>query len=305
MRTRDGERHTPGAAEKIIRTVVQRTLYRVAARFAPHQEQEAAAAMTDELWNDTVLKATLAASNLELLRPAVQVHAGRRVLSSSAPRLALTDAQVAEPSASDAQQASFQSNDASHEEPSLLAGASRTDTAPQRQSTVEVNDRKHSIWNWNDISNNVSVVSNTSSSSPIWEDERNDAHAADDDDATWRTSATETVTPGHNNGLPAGDQPVDALAPAFYREAVKAATRCRVGSTGKRRLSRSVRRRRSRRRSDQFLISCSTNARSMKSLRAGSNCCAHRRHGCSATLGAYFPIALSACRQRRTHSSGG
>lgn len=214
LRTRDGEMHTPSAAEKIIRSVVQRTLSHVAARFAPHQEREAATAMTDELWNNTVLKATLAASNLELLRPAVQVQAGRRVLSSSAPRLTLTDKQVAEPSPSDTQQAIFQSNDALHEEPSLPASALQADATPQRRSTVAADDTKHSVWNWNDISGKASVASNTPSSSPIWEDERNDTNAVDDEDATWRTSPIETVTPEHGNGLPAGDQPVDPSVPA-------------------------------------------------------------------------------------------
>lgn len=194
LRTRDGERHTPGAAEKIIRNVVQRTLRHVAARFAPHQEREAEAAMTDELWNDTVLKATLAASNLELLRPAVQVQAGRRVLSSSAPRLALTDKQVAEPSASDTQQASFQPGDASHPEMSPFTGAPQMEAAPQRWSAVETGeDKDYMVWNWNNISSHVSVASNTAVS-PIWEDEQHDADSAADERASLWSDSAESVT---------------------------------------------------------------------------------------------------------------
>jgi hypothetical protein len=215
LRTRDGESHTPSAAEQIIRGAVQRMLYRVAARFAPHQEREAATAMTDELWNDSVLKASLAASNLELLRPAVQVQAGRRALNPPAPHLMMTDSQIVEPSALVTQPADAQSDDMPPAEPSLLTGKPQTDAAPYHWSSVETGeDAGNSIWNWNDSSSGARVTTHAASSlSPIWEDEQNDADAADSKHAASWTIPFETL-PETDDCLLDNAQPVAASAPA-------------------------------------------------------------------------------------------
>lgn len=209
LRTRDGERPTPGAAEQIIRTAVQRSLYRVAARFAPYQEREAAAAMTDELWNDMALKATLAASNLELLRPAVQVQAGRRALSPPAPRLMLADSQIVEPTAPDRQQADMQPDHALHAIPSFRAHEAQADDSPRCQAAgaADDDDTRHG-WIWNDHSSGAPGSSHSASSlSPIWDDERNDAGAMDDVQAETSTTPPETAAPEANVCQPAGEPP--------------------------------------------------------------------------------------------------
>lgn len=91
MRSRESQPHSAAAAEDTLRKAVQRTLQRVAADFAPHQDHEASTAMTDELWHDAVLKATLAADNLELLRPSAQARSGRRALNAPPTAPLLTD----------------------------------------------------------------------------------------------------------------------------------------------------------------------------------------------------------------------
>ncbi|NWG21507.1 MAG: hypothetical protein HXY39_14445 [Chloroflexi bacterium] len=91
MRSRESQPHSAATAEDTLRKAVQRTLQRVAADFAPHQDHEASTAMTDELWHDAVLKATLAADNLELLRPSAQARSGRRALIAPPAAPLLTD----------------------------------------------------------------------------------------------------------------------------------------------------------------------------------------------------------------------
>lgn len=215
LRTRDGDMHTPGAAEQIIRTAVQRALYRVAARFAPHQQREAAAAMTDELWSDTGLKATLAASNLELLRPAVQVQAGRYALKPPAPHPMLAESQVAEPLAPDMQPADAQPKETLHVAPSLLAAQPQTYAALHRVSATEADDDEARIaWNWNNISSGAPVSPHTASSlSPIWEDEQNAANGADDGQAGSRATPPEIVVPETEACLLADEQPAAASPP--------------------------------------------------------------------------------------------
>ncbi len=215
LRTRDGDMHTPSAAEQIIRMAVQRTLYRVAARFALHQEREAAAAMTDELWNDTVLKATLAASNLELLRPAVQVQTGRHAPGLPAPHPMLTDSQVAESSAPEMQQADTQPDDVAQSEPLWLARAPQENAAiPCQMAGESDEDEECSVWHWNDISRDAPVASPAASSlSPIWEDEQNAADRVDDERAESWIPPSQTVAPHTDVCLPAAGSS-DTVSPA-------------------------------------------------------------------------------------------
>jgi hypothetical protein len=222
-----GDVHTPGAAEQIIRTAVQRTLYRVAARFAPCQEREAAAAMTDELWNDTVLKATLAASNLELLRPAVQIQESRRALHQSSPHLLFTDSQVAESLASEVQQADTQPKDALHNvKPSDFARESQSDASPHAQMVSMMGeDKARAAWNGNDIRSGASVSSSTVSSlSPIWEDEQNAADGADDGQADMWATSSKTVALDTDTGLLSSERPAAASLPSdgtHWRESLE------------------------------------------------------------------------------------
>ncbi len=214
LRTRDGELHTPSAAEQIIRTAVQRTLYRVAARFALHQEREAAAAMTDELWNDTVLKATLAASNLELLRPAVQVQAGRHAPGLPAPRPMLADSQVAEPFAPEMQQADTQPDDAAHSDLQWLAHAPQENAATSWRMSGERDEEECSTWHWNNSRRDAPVATPVGSSlSPIWEDEQNTTDSTDDERAESWIPPSQTVAPQTDVCPPAAGSS-DTVSPA-------------------------------------------------------------------------------------------
>jgi hypothetical protein len=158
LRSRDGELHTPATAEPIIHAAVHRSLHRVAARFAPHQERDAITAMTDELWHDTVLKATLAASNLELLRPAVQILAHPPALDAPALRPMLSDSQ----------------------------------TIGARQAADARGPVQH-----DDIGADQPLPSahHTASISPIWEDERTNVEETGNETSAWRMVAPETCAP--------------------------------------------------------------------------------------------------------------
>ncbi len=158
LRSRDGELHTPATAEPIIRAAVHRSLDRVAMRFAPQQEHDAVTAMSDELWHDTVLKATLAASNLELLRPAVQILAHPPALGASAPPPMLADSQTVG---------------------AQLAAETRGSADHNRIGADQPLPSAH----------------HAASISPIWEDERTNVEETGNETSAWRMVAPETFAP--------------------------------------------------------------------------------------------------------------
>jgi hypothetical protein len=78
-------------AEETIYDIVARALGRVGTGFAPEQYRDAARAMDEQLWTDGVLKAELAAANVELLRPAVHIFPDRALLEQTGRSLLLED----------------------------------------------------------------------------------------------------------------------------------------------------------------------------------------------------------------------
>ncbi len=91
LKTRDVETIVLTDIEATIRTAISHTLHRIGMRYSPREYRAAAAMMTEDLWNDGVLKADLLASGIELLRPAAQIQLDSRYLGAPiAP--ALTDA---------------------------------------------------------------------------------------------------------------------------------------------------------------------------------------------------------------------
>jgi hypothetical protein len=84
-------------AEETIYDIVARALGRVGVGFAPEQYRDAARAMDERLWNDSVLKAELAAAQVELLRPAVHIFPDRALLEQLGRPLLLEDGRRREP----------------------------------------------------------------------------------------------------------------------------------------------------------------------------------------------------------------
>lgn len=79
------------SAEETIYDIVARALGRVGTGYSPEQYHEAARTMTEQLWNDGVLKAELAAAGIELLRPAVHIYPDRALLEQLGRPLMLED----------------------------------------------------------------------------------------------------------------------------------------------------------------------------------------------------------------------
>lgn len=169
LRSRDGELHTPATAEPIIHTAVHRLLQPIAARFEPLQEHDAVTAMTDELWHDTVLKATLAARNLELLRPAVRILTQPPALKAPASPLVLSESQT--------------------------FGARQAAEAQDVATPTDI-----------DAARSFPPVHNTASISPIWEDERADGAETENETSVWRTVVSETSAPARDADLQNANQ---------------------------------------------------------------------------------------------------
>jgi hypothetical protein len=76
--------------ERAIIAIIVKALARIAAAYTMSDYREAGRLMTDELWNDGVLKAELASSGIALLRPAVHIYPNRDLLVRTG-RLLLED----------------------------------------------------------------------------------------------------------------------------------------------------------------------------------------------------------------------
>ncbi|MDZ4718470.1 MAG: hypothetical protein SH847_08460 [Roseiflexaceae bacterium] len=69
-------------AEFTIREIVAKSMRRVSIEYAPHEYREAAHAMTEALRSNPILNAELAAAELELIRPVVDIHPARPMLTA-------------------------------------------------------------------------------------------------------------------------------------------------------------------------------------------------------------------------------